>query len=180
MENNFTTVGKIGKPHGTSGAFNFLLHFELQSDKLPKVFYLKTAKGILPYFPFKINFKNDTAGFMFFEGVDTKEQSAALANTLLLVKDTDFDNYFIQKEEENFDGFEVEDKLLGNLGKVIETSDNTVQTVLSILVNGKEVMFPLVDAFVIKIDYENQKLFLNLPQGLIEAYTQQNEERDED
>lgn len=180
MENNFTTVGKIGKPHGTSGAFNFSLHFEMASDELPPAFYVNSAKDILPYFPMEVNFKNDTSGFMFFEGIETKEQSAALANASLMIKETDFDKYFIREEEENFDGFEVEDKVLGNLGKVIETTDNTVQTVLSILVNGKEVMFPLVDAFVIKVDYTNQKLFLNLPEGLIEAYTQHNEERDED
>lgn len=180
MKTNFTTVGTIGKPHGTSGAFHFLFHYPLETGSFPTVLYVETATGVLPFFPKEVNCKDEISGFMYFEEVTTREQAVALVNASIMMKTKEVAQFFDTSETEDFTGFEVIDKVYGNLGKVTETSSNTIQTVLAIEVNGSEVLFPLVEAFIEKIDYTQQQLFLHLPEGIIETYTQNNEESDED
>jgi 16S rRNA processing protein RimM len=177
---NFTTVGTIGKPHGTGGAFHFVFNLPLAGENFPNVFFVETKNGSLPYFPKEVNLKDEFSGIMQFEEIDSREKIVPLVNASLLLKEKDVATFFEEELTDNFDGFEVIDKLLGKLGKVNSTTSNTVQTVLSIELHGKEVMFPMVENFIEKIDYEKKELHTNLPEGLIETYTQNNEENDED
>jgi hypothetical protein len=51
MADNYTSVGKIRKPHGLSGAFNFTLTRELKSlRKYPTHFFMEVKGGFVPYF----------------------------------------------------------------------------------------------------------------------------------
>jgi 16S rRNA processing protein RimM len=180
VKTNFTTVGIIGKPHGTSGAFHFLFHMPLASENFPKVFFVENHNGTIPYFPIEVHLKNEFSGIMKFEEIDTREKIIPLINAPLLIKQNEVADFFEKDITPNFDEFEVIDKLIGKLGKVTSTTSNTVQTVLSIVVNKKEVMFPMVDNFIEKIDFDKKQIYTILPDGLIDTYTQNNQEYDED
>ncbi|MDR1005903.1 MAG: ribosome maturation factor RimM [Bacteroidales bacterium] len=67
-------------------------------------------------------------------------------------------------------GFNVEDKALGHLGTITEVVDTAPQALLSIDHEGKEILLPLVDEFLISIDREHKQIKVSCPEGLVELY----------
>ena len=57
----------------------------------------------------------------------------------------------------------------GEIGIIKEVNDQTSQPVVKINTNeNKEVMIPLVDDFLIKLERNKKKIIFNLLQGLID------------
>jgi 16S rRNA processing protein RimM len=67
-------------------------------------------------------------------------------------------------------GFEVEDINLGNIGQIVSVNDNSSQALFVIEYNSKEILVPIIDHFIEKIDRQNRKVILNTPKGLIDLY----------
>ncbi len=67
-------------------------------------------------------------------------------------------------------GFEIEDKRLGVFGKIQSINDSTAQPLFEVLNGEVEILIPMIDHFLIKIDRENKKVIMDLPEGLIEMY----------
>jgi 16S rRNA processing protein RimM len=182
MQQEFITIGILGKPHGTSGAFHFKLTSVLLEDTdLPDVLHLKLREGILPYFVTEWSLKNSYQGTISFEDIESREDGAALVNAELMIKASDFANFFEEEEENYLLGFTVIDLKLGTIGKIIEVTDNTIQDVAVVQYGAHQIMFPLVDDFIVEENKTAKTITVKLPEGLIEAYTENSQdERDED
>lgn len=65
--------------------------------------------------------------------------------------------------------FEIEDQNAGPLGKIAAFSSNGVQDLLVIEREGEiDLEIPFVKEFVEHIDFENKKIKMNLPEGLLQ------------
>lgn len=67
-------------------------------------------------------------------------------------------------------GFTVEDKNYGTIGTLTSVNDKTAQALFVIDAGGKEVLIPVNDLFIKKLDREQKKILLDVPEGLIEVY----------
>lgn len=67
-------------------------------------------------------------------------------------------------------GFEIEDKRLGVFGKIVSINDTTAQPLFEVENGEVEILVPMIDQFLVKIDRENKKVIMDLPEGLIEMY----------
>jgi len=67
-------------------------------------------------------------------------------------------------------GFEIEDKRCGIIGEIVSVNDTTAQPLFEVLNGDVEMLIPMVDHFIIKIDRENKKVVMDLPEGLVEMY----------
>ncbi|AWG25004.1 ribosome maturation factor RimM [Flavobacterium kingsejongi] len=67
-------------------------------------------------------------------------------------------------------GFEIEDKRRGVFGKIVSINDSTAQPLFEVENGSVEILVPMIDQFLIKIDRENKKVIMDLPEGLIEMY----------
>ena len=67
-------------------------------------------------------------------------------------------------------GFEVEDKRLGFVGEIQSINDSSAQPLFEVLNGDVEILIPMIDHFLVKIDRENKKVVMDLPEGLIEMY----------
>jgi 16S rRNA processing protein RimM len=67
-------------------------------------------------------------------------------------------------------GFEVEDKRYGIVGVIQSINDSTAQTLFEVLNGDVEILIPMIDHFLVKIDRENKKVIMDLPEGLVEMY----------
>lgn len=67
-------------------------------------------------------------------------------------------------------GFDAEDQRLGNIGKIVSINDSSAQPLFEILKGDTEILVPMIDDFIVKIDRENKKVILNTPAGLVEMY----------
>ena len=66
--------------------------------------------------------------------------------------------------------FVVQDDSLGELGKVINVLSMGPQDIMTIEHEGKEVLIPINEQTVYKVDKKKELVYVNLPDGLLEIY----------
>ena len=67
-------------------------------------------------------------------------------------------------------GFTVKDKNFGEVGKLTGINDSTAQSLFEIDRNGIEILIPMNDEFIEKVDRENKTILVETPEGLIDLY----------
>ncbi|SIT13694.1 16S rRNA processing protein RimM [Zobellia uliginosa] len=67
-------------------------------------------------------------------------------------------------------GFDVLDEVHGNIGKITGVNDSTSQAIFEIDKDGKEILVPIIDQIVKKVDRDNQAIHVSTPDGLVELY----------
>jgi len=68
------------------------------------------------------------------------------------------------------EGYTVIDANRGETGTVTSVLEMPQQSLLAIDLNGKEILIPIVDEIVKKIDRKNKTVFIEAPEGLIDLY----------
>ena len=67
-------------------------------------------------------------------------------------------------------GFKVTDTVFGEVGIITSVNDSTAQSLFEIDRNGKEILIPINDQFILKVDRSKKTIHLDVPEGLIELY----------
>lgn len=67
-------------------------------------------------------------------------------------------------------GFEIEDERLGVFGIIQSVNDSSAQPLFEVKNGEVEILIPIIDHFLVKIDRANKKVVMNLPEGLVEMY----------
>ena len=65
-------------------------------------------------------------------------------------------------------GFVLEDINFGEVGIITTINDSTAQPLFVIKRGGKEILIPMIDDFIQKVDRINKKIIVATPEGLIE------------
>ena len=165
-------LGKIAKKFSFKG--EVLAYLDTDEPELyenMESVFVECNKHLVPFFIESSSLhKNDFLRIRF-EDVKTEEEAdALLGNDLylplqMLPKLTGNKFYYHEVI-----GFEVEDKRLGIVGKIQSINDSTAQPLFEVLQDKKEILIPMIDHFLLKIDRENKKVIMDLPEGLIEMY----------
>lgn len=67
-------------------------------------------------------------------------------------------------------GFTVEDVNYGKVGTIKAINDSTSQSLFEIDRNGIEILIPMNDEFIVKVDRKNKTILVETPEGLIDLY----------
>jgi 16S rRNA processing protein RimM len=67
-------------------------------------------------------------------------------------------------------GFTMQDKNYGEVGKIVAINDSTAQSLFEVENDGKEILIPMNDEFIVKVDRENKTIIVETPEGLIDLY----------
>ena len=165
-------LGKIAKKFSFKGEVLAYLDTDAPElyENLESVF-VECNKHLVPFFIETSSFhKNDFLRIRFEDVTTEEEAEALLGNDLylplsMLPKLSGNKFYFHEVI-----GFEVEDQRLGVVGKIQSINDSTAQPLFEVLNGAVEILIPMIDHFLVKIDRENKKVVMNLPEGLIEMY----------
>ncbi|MDB5281866.1 MAG: rimM [Bacteroidota bacterium] len=167
----YISIGKLGKPHGISGAFRFLLERELKSkSKVPKHFMLEIKGSFLPWFIKNIEWVGFNDGFILFDEIINPENAKKYSGCALYLGEKDV-NAFFKKDADSLHeliGYKVSDEVAGELGLIEDVFENPGQILLSINYNGKEIMIPFVDDFVLELNKRKHTILFSLPEGLLD------------
>ena len=165
-------LGKIAKKFSFKGEVLIYLDTDQPElyDNLESVF-VELNKNLVPFFIENSSpHKNDFLRVRF-EEVNSEEDADAILNkevylplsTLPKLSGNKF--YFHEVI-----GFEIEDQRLGVFGKIQSINDTTAQPLFEVLNGNIEILVPMIDHFLVKIDRDNKKVIMNLPVGLVEMY----------
>lgn len=165
-------VGKIVKKFSFKGE----LLVKLDTDE-PEQFiemesvFVELHKKLIPFFISQSALHKSELLRVKFEEVDSEEAADVLIGKdlylplNLLPKLTG--NQFYYHE---IIGFKVEDVAYGPVGVITGVNDSTAQPLFEIDHEGKEVLIPVNDQFIVKVDRNTKTLHLNTPEGLIDLY----------
>jgi len=67
-------------------------------------------------------------------------------------------------------GFSIIDKVAGNVGIIKSVNDSTSQALFEAEKNGKELLIPISDEIIERVDKEARVIYVNAPEGLIDLY----------
>ncbi|WP_242133717.1 ribosome maturation factor RimM [Aestuariivivens marinum] len=67
-------------------------------------------------------------------------------------------------------GFTINDKNYGNVGVIKSINDSTAQSLFEIDNNGKEILIPMNDEFILEVNRETKTILVETPEGLIDLY----------
>jgi 16S rRNA processing protein RimM len=165
-------LGKIAKKFSFKGEVLAYLDTDEPElyENLESVF-VECNKHLVPFFIENSNLhKNDFLRVRFEDVTNEEEADALLGNAVylplkMLPKLTGNKFYYHEVI-----GFEVEDQRLGIVGQIQSINDSSAQPLFEVLNGEVEILIPMIDLFLVKIDRENKKVIMNLPEGLIEMY----------
>ena len=67
-------------------------------------------------------------------------------------------------------GFDLEDEVHGRVGRILEVNDQAAQALFVAEQDGKELLIPISDDFITRVDRENRVIHIRTPEGLIDLY----------
>ncbi len=165
-------IGKLVASFGLKG--ELILKHEL-GKKTPfkgvEILFIEELKGsYLPYFIELAKASNEEETMIKLEGVNTKESAARLVSRNAWVTDIDFRSLVGKSAPLAMLGY-----TLINQGEVLAPIEEVInqphQILLRITIKAKEVLIPLHEASLDRIDHEKKQVHVILPDGLLEIYT---------
>ena len=163
-------IGKIVATHGLRGEMILKHVLEKKTDfKNAEAIFIEIQKQHLPFFSETSVAKNQSETIIKFEGIDSKEAAVNLLQKKVWLTANDFEKLVSKKATVNLLGFIVSEnnKKLGVVKAVIEQPH---QVLLEVLINNKEVLIPLHDETLKKVDRKQKKIEVILPEGLLDIY----------
>ena len=165
-------LGKITKPFGYKGEVVFFLDVDEPMDyaEMDSVF-VEVGGKLLPYFIESINIKGNKA-VVRFEDLTAEESTKLIGKNLflplsILPKLTGKKFYFHE-----IINFAVVDAKKGNIGSIASVIDYPAQPLFQIMNGDTEILIPILDQIIDKVDRENKTIYIVAPEGLIDIYLQ--------
>ena len=158
-------IGKIGKPHGVSGEVTLRFTDDV-FDRVDADYLVLMVDGILvPFFMEEYRFRSDEVALVKFEDIDSVERASELTGCEVFFPRELADDDEGELTWSQIVGYDIVDadshKLIGRIASVDETTIN----VLLELDDGT--LIPAAEEFIIDIDHKERKMFMQLPEGLV-------------
>jgi len=164
-------IGKLVAAFGLKG--ELILQHSLGKKTslkgLSTLFLEEQKQSFIPYFIQAAKIKGIDDLYLKLEGIDTREQSLKMIKKEVWLPEADFKKFSATSSAISLLGYEVieEGKTLGTILEVIEQPH---QILCRIDINGKEVLIPLHEETIKKMDAGKKQVIVELPEGLLEIY----------
>lgn len=165
-------LGKIAKKFSFKGEVLIYLDTDEPEmyEEMESVF-VELNKNLVPFFIVHSQLHKNAFLKVRFEDVDTEEAADAIMGCevylpLSMLPKLEGNKFYFHEVI----GFEIEDKRLGVFGKIVAINDSSAQPLFEVLNGEAELLIPMIDQFLVKIDRANKKVIMDLPEGLVEMY----------
>ena len=165
-------LGKIAKKFSFKG--EVLIYLDTDEPELyenMESIFVEYNKNLVPYFIENGNLHKGDFLRVKFEDVDSEADADEIIGCeiylpLNMLPKLEGNKFYFHEVI----GFEIEDKSLGGFGNRVSINDTTAQPLFEVVNGSVEILVPMIDQFLVKIDRENKKVIMNLPEGLVEMY----------
>lgn len=164
-------LGKIAAAHGLQGHLLWV-HDQVQKQALGyiKVFFIEMSLGnTVPFFIELIENKDNTSSYVKTEEVNNRDAALKLVGKKVWLQEADFQQIIPKHSPARWVGFEVFDANQC-IGTVLYITEMPHQVLLAVDWQGKEVLLPVHEASLQKIDVKKKQIYLKLPEGLLDIY----------
>lgn len=136
---------------------------------LTAIFIEEKKESFIPWFIESTRIKNEEEVHIKLEGINVREQAIPLTQKEVWIPEKDFLKFAAKTSPINLLGYEImEGDLL--LGKILEVIEQPHQVLCRIDYHNKEVLIPLHEETILKIDRKKKLVLVQLPAGLLDIY----------
>jgi len=165
-------IGKLAASFGLKGevVLQHSLGKKTSLKGLDAIFIEDKKDSFLPYFIESTSVKNDAEIFIKLDGVDTKEVARKLTPKEVWITEENFKKFAASSAPIAMLGFNMITDEDEDLGPILEVIEQPHQILCTILIEGKEALIPIHQESLDKIDVKNRKVYVTLPDGLLDIY----------
>ena len=165
-------LGKIVKKYSFKGE----LLIKLDTDQ-PELYedldamFIEVRNTLIPFFIESSQLHKSDLLRVQFEDVTTEADADSLLKCevflpLELLPKLEGDKFYFHEVI----GFEIKDIYFGKVGVIKSINDSTAQALFEIDRDGVEILIPMNDEFIKKVDKKNKTILVETPEGLIDLY----------
>lgn len=164
-------IGKFAASHGLSGELVLVHNLGKKTalKDLETLFIEESKDNFMPYFITAATAKNDAEVYVTLEGIDNKELARKYTPKEVWMAAEDFNKFAAKTAPISMLGYDLMDGET-NLGEIIEVIEQPHQILCAILYNGNEALIPVHEKNLVKMDQKNKKVYVEVPDGLLEIY----------
>jgi 16S rRNA processing protein RimM len=170
-KDNYFLLGKIIKTYSYRGEMVIHLDTDKPEDyNSLEVLFMNIEDSLVPWFISNIDIRDDLATVKL-DDIDELEKAREFVGCEIYLPIEQLSA--LEGKEFYFHeviGYQAVDEQRGDIGKVVEIIDRYEQEIIRIMKGEKEILVPLSEEMISKIDRKNKTLYLNTPPGLIELY----------
>lgn len=169
---DYINIGKIVAAFGLKGEL-IITHSLGKKTALTGVtaLFVEEVKGsYLPYFIETSKAKDEEEMYVKLEGVHSKEAAARFISKPVWLLDAEFRKLAGKNAPISLLGYELITDEEENLGPIEEVIEQPHQVLLKIALDGKEALIPLHQETLDKIDHPKKRVYVTLPDGLLDVY----------
>jgi len=168
---SYYKFGKFVSAHGLKG--ELILRHELgkASDlKGLEAIFLEDKKGsFLPYFIQSAKKKSAEEVVLQLEGVDVREKALLLSSKSAWIPEEEFHRLADRMAPANLLGYMIVENKKQH-GQIEEVIEQPQQLLCRIKIDEKEVLIPLNESTLLKINHAKKTVEVTLPEGLLDIY----------
>jgi 16S rRNA processing protein RimM len=168
---NYFKTGKLVAVHGLKG--ELILKHELGKKtslkNLKAIFIEEKKDSFLPWFIESTKIKSEKEIYLKLEGIETREAATRLSQKDIWFAEEDFKKFAAKTAPASLLGYTI----INNneiLSEVLEVIEQPHQLLCRIELKNKEVLIPVNENFLKKIDHKKKEVIVELPEGLIDIY----------
>lgn len=172
MTTSYFHIGKIVAVYGLQGEM-VLLHEIKKKEPLKGVkaiFIENKENSFIPYFIKNLRRKNTGELYLQLEDLNTKEAAESLLKKPVYLDEEHFRLQINKDSPLYYLGFQMKDYREGVLGVISEVIQMPEQLLTKIYQGENELLIPLNDQTLKKVDHKNHIIHVDLPEGLLDIY----------
>jgi len=164
-------LGKIIRLHGHDGKVSAYFDTDEPGEYGDlKLVYLNISKAPVPFFIQSLSLLNNKA-IIRFEDVTTPDQAEKLVQKEIYLPASELPqltgNKFYYHE---IKGFKMFDEKFGEIGSINQVLEYPNQTLMQVMHKDREVLIPVNDDIILKVDRKKREMHIRAPEGLINIY----------
>ena len=164
-------IGKLVASFGVKG--ELILKHSLGKKSslkgLQAIFIEEKKEAFIPWFIAATRIKTDDEIYVQLEGIDNREAAIKLTQKEVWIPEAEFKKHASKSSPLSLLGFSIINDGK-DLGPVIELIEQPHQMLCRLEIDGKEVLIPLNEQTLQKVDKKTRRVFVKLPDGLLEIY----------
>lgn len=164
-------IGKLVAASGLKGEMilKHTLGKKSALKDLNAIFIEDRKDSFIPWFIQSAKAKSETEIILKLEGVNSREDAINLTQKQVWLREEDFRKYAAKSSPVNMLGYILIDNNKA-LGEILELIEQPHQLLCRLEINTKEVLIPLNEDTLLKVDNRKKQVLVNLPDGLLEIY----------
>ncbi|MBR4402029.1 MAG: 16S rRNA processing protein RimM [Flavobacteriales bacterium] len=173
-------LGKIVRKHGFKGDLVLKLDTDVpESYAELESLFLDMSGTMVPFFIERSLFQGQFIRVKF-EGVDSEQEAEKLLRKeaylpIECLPELGEGQFYYHE----IVGYRVVDKVCGDIGEVKGVNDSSAQALFEIENDGVEILLPMVDDFIEKVDKASGVIYVDCPEGLVDLYMNPTDDKDE-